>query len=124
VLLAQHLRSRTEKNKRSRNSWGTIRVFGVVVNRSLVFSHVESTVSYSPVSQILVVLNSIDVRDNVSSIQKQLEDAQLNLHGISVISSSNVRNNETLQVTEIYEELDEEGNVTCPSPIMIWDARA
>ncbi len=60
----------------------------------------------------------------MSSVQKQLEDAKLNLHGISVLSSSNVRNDEALQATEIYEELDEEDNVTCPSPIMILDALA
>lgn len=55
------------------------------------------------------------MQQNVSSLEKQLDAAQNKLDAATVISQPDVRNEEGLPLTEIYEELDEDGNVICMS---------
>ncbi|KAK0113622.1 hypothetical protein ONS95_013867 [Cadophora gregata] len=62
------------------------------------------------------VVNLLDrridyVEQNVRTIQRQIETAEGKLAAASIISTPEVRNEEGLPLTEIMEELDEEGNV-------------
>lgn len=62
------------------------------------------------------VVNILDrrldyVEQNVRTVQKQFEIAQEKLAAATIISTPDVRNEEGLPLTEIIEELDEEGNV-------------
>ncbi len=62
------------------------------------------------------VVNLLDrridyVEQNVRTVHKQIEAAENRLAAATVISSPNVRNEEGLPLTEIVEDLDEEGNV-------------
>ncbi|KAL2061350.1 hypothetical protein VTL71DRAFT_7623 [Oculimacula yallundae] len=62
------------------------------------------------------VVNLLDrrldyVEQNVGTIQKQLASAERKLVNASIISTPEVRNEDGLPLTEIMEELDEEGNV-------------
>jgi len=51
------------------------------------------------------------VSQNVKTLEKQLETAENKLAAATVISNPDVRNEEGLPITEIIEELDEDGNV-------------
>jgi unconventional prefoldin RPB5 interactor 1 len=51
------------------------------------------------------------VSQNVKTLEKQLETAENKLAAATVISNPDVRNEEGLPMTEIIEELDEDGNV-------------
>lgn len=51
------------------------------------------------------------VEQNVKTVQKQLEVAENKLAAATIISEPDVRNEEGLPLTEIIEELDEEGNI-------------
>ena len=51
------------------------------------------------------------VSQNVKTLEKQLETAENKLAAATVISNPEVRNEEGLPMTEIIEELDEDGNV-------------
>ncbi|RFU26417.1 hypothetical protein B7463_g9926, partial [Scytalidium lignicola] len=51
------------------------------------------------------------VHQNVETIEKQVEKAENKLVTATIISNPDVRNEEGLPMTEITEELDEEGNV-------------
>ncbi|KAH7327224.1 Prefoldin subunit-domain-containing protein [Rhexocercosporidium sp. MPI-PUGE-AT-0058] len=62
------------------------------------------------------VVNLLDrridyVEQNVRTIQKQIETAEDKLAAATIISTPEVRNEDGLPLTEIMEELDEEGNV-------------
>ncbi|KAK2623727.1 hypothetical protein QTJ16_006908 [Diplocarpon rosae] len=62
------------------------------------------------------VVNLLDrridyVEQNVRTIEKQIRTAEDKLAAASVISTPDVRNEEGLPLTEITEELDDEGNV-------------
>lgn len=62
------------------------------------------------------VVNLLDrridyVEQNVRAVQKQIETAEHKLAVASVISTPEMRNEEGLPLTEIIEELDEEGNI-------------
>jgi len=62
------------------------------------------------------VVNLLDrridyVEQNVRTVYKQIEAAENKLAAATVISTPDVRNEEGLPLTEIVEELDEEGNV-------------
>jgi unconventional prefoldin RPB5 interactor 1 len=62
------------------------------------------------------VVNMLDrridyVEQNVRTVLKQIEAAENKLAAATVISTPEVRNEEGLPLTEIIEELDEEGNV-------------
>ncbi|PBP27654.1 hypothetical protein BUE80_DR001467 [Diplocarpon rosae] len=62
------------------------------------------------------VINLLDrridyVEQNVITIEKQIRTAEDKLAAASVISTPDVRNEEGLPLTEIMEELDDEGNV-------------
>ena len=66
------------------------------------------------------VVNLLDrrmdyVEQNVRTMQKQVDAAENKLAAASVISTPEVRNEEGLPLTEIIEELDEEGNVISSS---------
>ena len=60
-------------------------------------------------------LRAGDVQENVRSVTKQLEVAEQKLAASATVSSLDVRNEEALPLTEIREELDEEGNIVCRS---------
>jgi unconventional prefoldin RPB5 interactor 1 len=51
------------------------------------------------------------VEQNVRTVLKQIEAAETKLAAATVISTPEVRNEEGLPLTEIIEELDEEGNI-------------
>ncbi|EKD13295.1 hypothetical protein MBM_08738 [Drepanopeziza brunnea f. sp. 'multigermtubi' MB_m1] len=62
------------------------------------------------------VVNLLDrridyVEQNIRTIEKQIGKAEEKLAAASIISTPDVRNEEGLPLTEIVEELDEEGNV-------------
>ncbi|CAD6448281.1 760a5753-8c15-4431-84ea-ecf2d402df03 [Sclerotinia trifoliorum] len=62
------------------------------------------------------VVNLLDrrldyVQQNINTIKKQIETAEEKLAKATIISTPDVRNEEGLPVTEIIEELDDEGNV-------------
>jgi unconventional prefoldin RPB5 interactor 1 len=62
------------------------------------------------------VVNLLDrridyVEQNVKTVHKQIEAAEDKLAAATVISTPDVRNEEGLPLTEIVEELDEEGNI-------------
>lgn len=62
------------------------------------------------------VVNILDrridyVEQNVRTVQKQVETAENKLASATIISTPDVRNDEGLPLTEIVEELDEEGNI-------------
>ncbi|KAI9650448.1 hypothetical protein NHQ30_000463 [Ciborinia camelliae] len=62
------------------------------------------------------VVNLLDrrldyVQQNIKTIEKQIEIAEEKLVKATIISTPDVRNEEGLPVTEIIEELDDEGNV-------------
>ena len=62
------------------------------------------------------VVNLLDrridyVEQNVKTIEKQIGAAEKKLAAATVISTPDVRNDEGLPLTEIVEELDEEGNI-------------
>ncbi|TGO46099.1 hypothetical protein BOTNAR_0614g00050 [Botryotinia narcissicola] len=62
------------------------------------------------------VVNLLDrrldyVQQNIITIEKQIETAEEKLAKATIISTPDVRNEEGLPVTEIIEELDDEGNV-------------
>ena len=56
-----------------------------------------------------------DVRQNIRTISSLLSTAQGKCAATTVLSKPNVRNEESLPLTEIHEELDEEGNIICRS---------
>lgn len=58
-------------------------------------------------------LTDVDVRQNVRSLQKQFDAAEAKLASAKIISEPDTRTEEGLPVTDIFEELDEDGNVIC-----------
>ncbi|TVY55381.1 hypothetical protein LCER1_G007391 [Lachnellula cervina] len=66
----------------------------------------------SPAQVVNLLDRRIDyVEQNARTLQKQIELAENKLAAASIISKPEVRNEEGLPVTDIVEELDEEGNV-------------
>ena len=59
------------------------------------------------------VLKYVDVQKNVASLQKQIDAVHVKLENAQSVSDTAIRNQEGLPVTDIYEELDEDGNVIC-----------
>jgi unconventional prefoldin RPB5 interactor 1 len=62
------------------------------------------------------VVNILDrridyVEQNVRTVQRQIETAESKLATATIISTPDVRNEDGLPLTEIVEELDEEGNI-------------
>ena len=53
------------------------------------------------------------MHENVKTAEKRLSLAEEKLAAVNVVIQPDVRNEEGLPVTEIREELDEEGNVLC-----------
>jgi unconventional prefoldin RPB5 interactor 1 len=74
---------------------------------------VEEILGSRSAAQVVNLLDRrIDyVEQNVQTVQKQIEAAENKLAVATVISTPDVRNEEGLPMTEIIEELDEEGNV-------------
>ncbi|KAK1988596.1 Prefoldin subunit-domain-containing protein [Colletotrichum cereale] len=70
-------------------------------------------VDLKPAEQIVNLLSRrIDyVSKNIETLEKQLESAQQKHAAAAVISNPDVRDEDGLPITEIIEELDEEGNV-------------
>ncbi|RDW73435.1 hypothetical protein BP6252_07342 [Coleophoma cylindrospora] len=85
---------------------------GELVNQKEVQEIVGGT-SLRSVEQIINILDRrMDyVQQNVNTVEKQMEKAEHKLAVATVISTPEVRNEEGLPMTEIFEELDEEGNV-------------
>ncbi|TVY89608.1 hypothetical protein LAWI1_G005259 [Lachnellula willkommii] len=66
----------------------------------------------SPAQVVNLLDRRIDyVEQNARTLQKQIELAENKLAAASIISKPEVRNEEGLPVTDIVEELDEEGNI-------------
>lgn len=62
---------------------------------------------------ISTISNRIDyVSKNVSTLEKQLENAENKLAAATVITNPDVRDEEGLPITDIVEELDDDDNVT------------
>lgn len=82
---------------------------GVLVTKK----EVDDLLGLRSAAQVVNLLDRrIDyVEQNVRTVQKQLEAAENKLAAATVISTPEVRNEEGLPLTEIIEELDEEGNV-------------
>ncbi|KAF8863110.1 hypothetical protein BDZ45DRAFT_645393 [Acephala macrosclerotiorum] len=78
-----------------------------------------------PAAQVVNLLDRrIDyVEQNVRTIQKQIETANNKLAAASIISAPEIRNEEGLPMTEIIEELDEDGNVIASRTTTPGDAR-
>jgi unconventional prefoldin RPB5 interactor 1 len=77
---------------------------------------VEELLGVTAVRSTAQVVNMLDrridyVEQNVRTIEKQIETGENRLAAATVISTPDVRNEEGLPLTEIIEELDEEGNV-------------
>jgi unconventional prefoldin RPB5 interactor 1 len=77
---------------------------------------VEELLGVTAVRSAAQVVNMLDrridyVEQNVRTIEKQIETGENRLAAATVISTPDVRNEEGLPLTEIIEELDEEGNV-------------
>lgn len=51
------------------------------------------------------------VHQNVETVEKQVQNAENRLAAATIISNPDVRNEDGLPMTEIFEELDEEGNI-------------
>ncbi|TDZ20495.1 hypothetical protein Cob_v006382 [Colletotrichum orbiculare MAFF 240422] len=70
-------------------------------------------VDLKPADQIVNLLSRrIDyVTKNVETLEKQLEEAERKHAAVSVVSNPDVRDEDGLPITEIIEELDEDGNV-------------
>ncbi|KAK1636261.1 Prefoldin subunit-domain-containing protein [Colletotrichum phormii] len=70
-------------------------------------------IDLKPADQIVNLLSRrIDyVSKNIATLEKQLESAEQKHAAASVVSNPDVRDEDGLPITEIIEELDEEGNV-------------
>ena len=55
----------------------------------------------------------VDVQRNVKTVESLIVTAEEKLNSLLVIRQPEVRNDEGLPLTEIREELDEDGNVIC-----------
>ena len=53
------------------------------------------------------------MHENVQTVEKRLNIAEEKLAAVNVVIQPDARNEDGLPVTEIREELDEEGNVLC-----------
>ncbi len=91
---------------------------GIVSKSSGSFPDV-STVRRITISHLLIAfsLNS-DVQQNIRTLLSLLNTAEEKYAAAQVLSKPEVRNEEGLPLTEIYEELDEEGNVICKTSIL------
>lgn len=77
---------------------------------------VEELLGVSTLRSAEQIVNLLDrridyVEQNVQTVQRQLETSENKLAAATVISTPDVRNEDGLPLTEIIEELDEEGNV-------------
>lgn len=54
-----------------------------------------------------------DVQQNIKTVSSLLQVAEERYTSSQILSQPEVRNEEGLPLTDIYEELDEEGNVIC-----------
>lgn len=59
------------------------------------------------------LIHAADVHKNVETLQKQTDAAEEQLASVSFVIQPEATTEEGLPVTEIYEELDEDGNVIC-----------
>ena len=54
-----------------------------------------------------------DVHENVKTVKKRLQVAEDQLSSVDVVINPEARHEEGLPLTEIAEELDDDGNVLC-----------
>lgn len=86
---------------------------GELVNQKEVGELLGSPATKRTAAQVVNLLDRrIDyVEQNVLTVKKQIETAENKLAAATVISTPDVRNEEGLPLTEIVEELDDDGNV-------------
>ena len=58
-----------------------------------------------------------DVQENIKSVSKRVHNVEEQLAASEISSQSDLGNKGGLPLTEIREELDEEGNVICMSQL-------
>ncbi|KAF6838541.1 hypothetical protein CPLU01_02342 [Colletotrichum plurivorum] len=85
---------------------------GVVVDKKEI-NDLFGRIDLKPADQIVNLLSRrIDyVSQNIATLEKQLEAAEQKHAAASIVSNPDVRDEDGLPITEIIEELDEEGNV-------------
>lgn len=85
---------------------------GDLITRKEVDDILGATVSRSTAQVINILDRRVDyVEQNIRTFLKQIQTAEDKLAAATIISTPDVRNEEGLPLTEIFEELDEEGNV-------------
>lgn len=57
--------------------------------------------------------DTVDVTDNISKVERQLETGEEKLAGLLVVQGPEVLTEDGEPIIEIREELDEEGNMIC-----------
>ncbi|KAL8816899.1 MAG: hypothetical protein Q9191_008247, partial [Dirinaria sp. TL-2023a] len=67
------------------------------------------------------LLNQKDVQENVKSVSKQIQKAEQQLAAAEIIAQADFGDKEGLPLTEIREELDDEGNVISSSATRAGD---
>ncbi|EPE30242.1 hypothetical protein GLAREA_12965 [Glarea lozoyensis ATCC 20868] len=85
---------------------------GELVTRKEINEILGTASKRSPAQVVNVLDRRMDyVQQNVSTVQKQLDAAEHKLAAATVISHPDVRNEEGLPLTDIVEELDDDGNI-------------
>jgi hypothetical protein len=68
---------------------------------------------HSELVHLRLYLLNTDVRQNAQTAHKQLDGAEKKLDAALVLLEPGLEGEEGLPLTDIYEELDEDGNVIC-----------
>jgi len=59
------------------------------------------------------LLTFLDVQQNIRTIRRRVDVAEEKLSSLPAVTIPDMQSDEGLPMTEIHEELDEEGNVLC-----------
>ena len=70
-------------------------------------------VGLSASSDLAADSQAIDVQENIKTMERRLTTAEEKLQATTVVSQPLVTDEEGLPLTEIREELDDDGNVIC-----------
>ena len=62
---------------------------------------------------LYVKLTTSDVQENVKVVKKRLQVAEEKVSAVDIVINPEARDEEGLPLTEITEELDDDGNVLC-----------
>lgn len=73
--------------------------------------HRISCVFLSSTSVSSYANNGTDVQENVTKVEKQIEQGEIRLASLIVVAAPDLTNEEGLPIMDIREELDEEDNV-------------